>query len=267
MNKYDIENEIKRGAFGTIYKGRVKKTKEPVAIKIDHSSISTLQHEVRMIQYLYMAKVRNIPSVYWFGIHDDKPTFVMSFYECSLYDYSKERTIDEKKANMILLKILDIFEHLHKHFVLHRDIKPQNFMIKDGDIYLIDFGLSMFYINESGHHYPDKESDTMIGSPMFASIHIHNGHRYSRRDDIISLGYLYLYMVGKGFSSPVRTSSDDTPIIIRMHPHNEALRIQKEMDQLKNLFSNNQIQYYMTYAYSLDYDAEPKYEPLKRMFI
>ena len=187
MNKYDIETEIKRGAFGTIYKGRVKKTKETVAIKIDHSPISTLQHEVRMIQYLYMAKVRNIPSVYWFGMHEEKPTFIMSFYEYSLYDYSKERTIDEKKANMILLKILDIFEHLHKHYVLHRDIKPQNFMIKDGDIFLIDFGLSMFYINEAGQHYPDKESDTMIGSPMFASIHIHNGHRYSRRDDIISL--------------------------------------------------------------------------------
>lgn len=265
MNKYHIEGEIKRGAFGTIYKGRVKKTREKVAIKVDHGSMSTLPHEVKMIQYLYMAKVRNIPSVYWFGIHEEHPSLVMSFYEFSLYDYLKERTVDEKKVNMILLKTIDIFENIHKHYVLHRDIKPQNFMIKDGDIYLIDFGLSMFYINESGQHYPDKESDSMIGSPQFASIHIHNGHRYSRRDDMISLGYLYLYMIGKGFSTSDEMECD-IPTLNILHPQNQFLKSQKELDHLTTLFTNNQIQYYMSYVYSLDYDTEPKYEPMKRIF-
>ena len=89
MNKYEIGNEIKRGAFGAIYKGFVKKTREPVAIKIDHSPISSLQHEVRMIQYLYMAKVRNIPSIYWFGKHEEKPCVIMTYYECSRYDFIK----------------------------------------------------------------------------------------------------------------------------------------------------------------------------------
>jgi serine/threonine protein kinase len=265
MNKYTIENEIKRGAFGVIYKGTVKKTKEPVAIKIDHSQMPTLQHEVRMIQYLYMAKVREIPSVYWFGMHEEKPCFIMTYFECSLFDYSTKKTIDKEKADMMLLKILDIFENIHKLFVLHRDIKPQNFMIKDGDIYLIDFGLSMFYINENGEHYPDRISDTMIGSPQFASIHIHNGNRYSRRDDLIALGYLYLFMIGSPFV-PIHETSE-LPLINILHPMNVSLKKQKEMDHLRTLFSNKTIEYYMNYVYSLEYAELPKYEPLKMMFI
>jgi casein kinase 1 len=265
MNKYTIEKEIKRGTFGAIYKGCVKKTGEPIAIKIDQSPISTLQHEVKIIQYLYMSKVRNIPSIYWFGLHDEKPSIVMSFYECSLYDYYNQRIIDSKKADMILLKILDIFENIHKHFVLHRDIKPQNFMIKDGDIYLIDFGLSMFYINEEGNHYPDKLSDTMIGSPHFTSIHIHNGHRCSRRDDLISIGYLYLFMIGNCFTSV--DVKADIPLINIMHPQNQYLKSQKEMDCLINKLTNKTIEYYIQYVYALEYEETPKYEPLKRLFV
>jgi serine/threonine protein kinase len=266
MNKYNIEKEIRRGAFGVIYKGSVKKNGEPVAIKVDHSPISTLQHESRIIQYLYMTKVRNIPNIYWFGTYEEKPALVMSFYECSLYDYYSHRIIDTTKAAMILLKILDIFENIHKHFVLHRDIKPQNFMIKDGDIFLIDFGLSMFYINENGQHYPDSISETMIGSPIFASIHIHNGHRYSRRDDLISLGYLYLFMIGQGFTS-IDTDDCNIPLINIKHPQNQWYKTQKSIDQLIPMFSNNQIKYYMQYVYELEYDDVPKYEPLKRLFI
>ena len=293
MNKYEICAEIKRGAFGVIYKGFVKKNREPIAIKIDHSQVSTLQHEVRMIQYLYMANVRNIPSVYWFGMHEEKPSLVMTFYECSLYDYVQLRAIESNriedaqgpfisargagilnenwcnKAAMILVKVIDIFENIHKHFVLHRDIKPQNFMIKDGDIYLIDFGLSMFYINENGEHYPDRPSDTMIGSPNYASIHIHNGHRYSRRDDMIALGYLYLFLMQTPITSdglPEEVESD-IPIIHIMHPNNQVLKIKKEMPNLRTKFSTTQIKYYMEYTYSIEYDEVPKYDPMKLLFM
>ena len=267
MNKYEIESEIKRGAFGVIYKGLVKKTREPVAIKVDHSSSQTLKHESRVIQYLYMAKVRNIPSIYWFGIHEEKPALIMTYYECSLYDYCKERTVDFVKAGMILVKVLDIFENIHKLFVLHRDIKPQNFMVKNGDIYLIDFGLSMFYVQESGEHYPDIESTNMLGSPLFTSINIHMGHRYSRRDDLISLGYMYFYMTGSPFLFPVVEEATDIPPIHIMHPSNQYLKTQKEMEHLRTRFSNLSIQSYMEYVYSIEYAAAPKYESMKRIFM
>lgn len=256
-DRYTIGPELQRGAFGVIYKGMYEKKGEPVAIKMESAKISTLQHEVKMIQYLFMSGVRNIPCIYWFGTYLENPCVVITLFECSLYEYKisgKEITTD--KMNKIMWKLLDIFEHVHKYFVVHRDIKPHNFMIKNGELYLIDFGLATFYINENGQHYPDTGGTTMIGSPQFASIRIHQGHRYSRRDDLISLGYLWRYMMGKCWSSSAKSNLS---LLDLQHPMNLELQCQKE-----NIAEEN---HYMKYVYSLEYEETPKYEPLKLMFL
>jgi serine/threonine protein kinase len=195
INKYKIDKEIKRGAFGCILRGNYLKTGEPVAIKIEYGEIPSLKHEVKIINYLSTSGVKQIPSIYWYGIHENNPCLIITLYECSLFDYMKHRQITVEKMNILMLKTIDIIEHIHRFFVLHRDIKPANFMIKDGDIFLIDFGLSTFYLNENGEHYPNKQNNTIIGTPKFVSINIHMGHQYSRRDDLISLGYMYVYMI------------------------------------------------------------------------
>ena len=263
-NRYQIETEINRGAFGVIYKGHYK-SREPVAIKMDHSDTRTLQHEVKIIQYLYMAGVRRIPSIYWFGNHAERPCVVMNYYECSLYDYHlSKKSATPEKMFVLLYKMIEMFENIHKYFVLHRDIKPQNFMIKDGDIHLIDFGLAMFYIDDRGEHYPDRVSDTMIGSPAFASVHIHEGHRYSRRDDLISLIYLYLFMTGRPFETAavaVAAADADYPPIHILHAANQHLKRQKEYDCVRTL--DPHIDYLIKYLYSIKYEETPKYDRLK----
>ena len=57
----------------------------------------------------------------------------------------------------IMKKCLNVLKSIHQHGVLHRDIKPQNFMIKHDDIYLIDFGLSIFYIDENDRHIEKQD--------------------------------------------------------------------------------------------------------------
>lgn len=215
-NKYIIDVLISEGSFGKVYKGFHKKTREPVAIKIDFgivdtsggdtTIITTVNYETNIINYLFNAGVRKIPEIYWYGFIEDStreyvtkmgktPCLVMTLYECSLYDYMLKKTMTTEKLDIIFGKILNIFESIHKHYVLHRDIKPQNFMVKNGDIFLIDFGLSTFYMSDTGIHYPDRIENTLVGTPKFASIYLFKGHRYSRRDDFISIGYMYLYML------------------------------------------------------------------------
>ena len=68
-------------------------------------------------------------------------------------------------------------------------------MIKNEEIFLIDFGLSTIFVDEYLKHIePKNDSSFIIGTPKFISLHIHNGKDASRRDDVISLMYLYLYM-------------------------------------------------------------------------
>jgi serine/threonine protein kinase len=199
----------------------------------------------------------------------------------------KHRKITVEKMNILMLKILDIIEHIHRFFVLHRDIKPANCMIKDGDIFLIDFGLSTFYMNENGEHYPNKQNNTIIGTPKFVSINIHMGHQYSRRDDLISLGYMYVYMIlgdATWFSDIYKDNNMDDinetskKLIEIDHPMNILLKHNKSYDVFSKYIQNTQIQtheeetyeqinQYILYTYSLDYSDNPKYTPLKQIFI
>jgi len=265
--RYKQIEEIRRGAFGSIHRGIYEKTGEQVAIKMDIDQAS-LQHEIKMINYLYISGVRNIPSIYWFGKFDENPCVVMTLYECSLYDYRLNGQPTEEKIGKIMWKVLDILENIHKKFVVHRDIKPQNFMIKGGEIYLIDFGLATFYMGENGHHLPDTQSNHIIGSPLFVSVRIHEGHRYSRRDDLISMAYVYLWMLGKYTLRPPLPK--DTPEISPLdiaHPTNTWLLHQKS-----NIFSfmtnleHPGIGHYIEYVYAMLYDEAPKYQEMKMAF-
>jgi serine/threonine protein kinase len=268
--RYKLQTEIKRGAFGAIYKGIYEKTGEQVAIKIDIGQ-STLKHEIKMINHLYISGVRKIPSIYWFGEFEAKPSVVMTLYECSLYDYRLKGKPTETKMAKIMWKILEIIESIHKHFVVHRDIKPHNFMIKSGEIYLIDFGLATFYIGEDGEHCPNKSSTTIIGSPIFVSIRIHEGNKYSRRDDLISIGYLYLWMLGSFITLPnniERLKDTECSPINLDYSVNKYLLEQKEnllITIVKN--TNSDIQSYMEYVYGLLYDEIPKYAPMRTVFM
>lgn len=295
INKYKIGVEIKRGSFGCVLRGNYLKTGEPVAVKIEYGGIATLKHEVKIINYLSTSGVKQIPSIYWYGIHENNPCLIITLYECSLFDYMKDRKITIEKMNMLMLKTLDIIEHIHRFFVLHRDIKPANFMIKGGDVFLIDFGLSAFFINGNGEHYPNKQNTTIIGTPTFVSINIHMGHQYSRRDDLISLGYMYVYMILGGApwvptNNPTNNPTNKSFVDID-HPINITIKDNKSYDvfskyiheyplmQLSGSKTQTQntrthedtlmqcINQYILYTYSLEYFDIPKYTPLKQIFM
>lgn len=268
-NRYRIGPEIRRGAFGTIYKGIYEKTQEPVAIKLEHSNQTSLRHEIRMIQYLYMAGVKKIPSIYWFGTHENNPCVVMTLYECSLYDYRQRGQPTQANISKLMWLLIGIFEGVHKHWVVHRDIKPHNFMIKNGEVYLIDFGLATFYVDENGEHLPNQPSTTIIGSPYFTSLRVHEGHRYSRRDDLISLGYVWLFMMGVSWGTLPNIDSPTMPAdcspLDLTYPVNKWL-CQKKAD-IDSFMTSQEIRYYMDYVYELEYDETPKYTLLKLLFI
>ncbi len=80
---------------------------------------------------------------------------------------------------------------------MHRDIKPDNFRVReDGTIVLIDFGISCEYW-KNDKHIPFSDGKGLRGTPFYASINSHRGEELSRRDDIFSLFYTFLYLIEK----------------------------------------------------------------------
>jgi casein kinase 1 len=101
---------------------------------------------------------------------------------------------------MIMEQLVSRIEFIHSKNLLHRDIKPDNFLVgrgkKSNIIYAIDFGLSKKYRDsKSGLHIPYRDGKSLTGTARYASINTHLGVEQSRRDDIEALGYIMVYFL------------------------------------------------------------------------
>jgi serine/threonine protein kinase len=272
-NKYVIMEQIGKGMFGEVYLGKHKKTSESVAIKIEKESspYKLLKHETTILKYLYDNGSRKIPLVYWFGIWNKNICFVMSFYECSLHDYCKTSLMDEK-LDRIMIQCLNILESIHTHYVIHRDIKPQNFMILKGEIYIIDFGLATFFVDDKIEHIenPTTKSGNLVGSPKYASYNIHNGDASSRRDDLISLGYMYIYLYAKELPWDIcrKFANETLPETSIYHEANELRKECKSWENLEPILVkiNQKIYKFLNYCYQLKFNQTPNYHGLTQLF-
>jgi len=71
-------------------------------------------------------------------------------------------------------------EFLHQHNFIHRDMKPDNFLMGHGGkknmVYLIDFGLSKrFKDSKTGQHIPYRDGKDLTGTARYASVNTHLG--------------------------------------------------------------------------------------------
>jgi serine/threonine protein kinase len=196
MNKYLIECEIGKGKFGIVYKGSIRKNGKPVAIKMEQKQIATLRYEATILQYLTKCGLDCVPAVHWYGIYRDHKYLVMDYYDMTLQHYVdtmfKKYGRNEKTAEQIdklFDRMVDIVRNIHRCKIIHRDIKPDNFMICNSEIYLIDFGMATAVSDDA---VISKDQLHMVGTPTWMSYFLHDGYSPHYRDDLISVGYIYL---------------------------------------------------------------------------
>ena len=255
-NKYKLIEKIGEGSFGSIYKGENVRTKELVAVKIEsiNNDYKLLKNE--SIIYQYLTNTIGIPNVKWFGKDEKNYYMVINLLGESLQSIKNTReTFSLKLILQIGIQIISILKTIHDKGLVHRDIKPDNFLVgkneKNKQIYIIDFGFCKTYMNND-IHIKMKSTKSVIGSLTYSSINAHNFIELSRRDDLESLGYMLIYF----FKGELEWQKiEDTKKILNM----KQKIIQNE--NIPKILCN-----YLKYVRGLEFEETPDYILLSDMF-
>ncbi len=195
-NKYEIISKLGEGSFGKVFKGRHIRSNEEFAIKIQHKDIvEVLKHEAKI--YKYLQGINGIPIIRNYGTDMGFNYLILDYINISL----DKLNLSHENIVKYFMDSINIIENIHKKGVLHRDVKPDNFMIKENNgvskLYIIDFGLAKIYLSDDKTHIEERNDRKLVGTVKYASINLHNGIEPSRRDDIESLCYTFISLYKK----------------------------------------------------------------------
>lgn len=195
-NKYKLLEQIGLGTFGSIFKAENVRTRELVAIKVESIKNETKLLKNESIIYQYLKNINGVPNIKWFGKDDFNYYMVIDLLGPSLQAVKDNRgNFSLKLTLQIGIKTFYLIKSIHEMGLIHRDIKPDNFLLgKNENINIIDFGFCTRYLDNHNNHIEKRNSNSLIGSLSYASINAHNNIQLSRRDDLESLMYTLIYL-------------------------------------------------------------------------
>ncbi|XP_073158800.1 casein kinase 1-like protein 2 [Henckelia pumila] len=267
-NKYRLGRKIGSGSFGEIYLGTNIQTNEELAIKLENVKTKHPQLLYESKLYRILQGGTGIPNVRWFGVEGDYNVLVMDLLGPSLEDLFNfcSRKLSLKTVLMLADQMINRVEFVHSKSFLHRDIKPDNFLMGLGrranQVYIIDFGLAKKYRDSSTHqHIPYRENKNLTGTARYASMNTHLGIEQSRRDDLESLGYVLMYFL-RG-SLPWQGLKAGTK-----KQKYEKISEKKVSTSIESLCRGYPTEFasYFHYCRSLRFEDKPDYAYLKRIF-
>ncbi|GFS43392.1 casein kinase 1-like protein 2 [Actinidia rufa] len=269
-NKFRLGRKIGSGSFGEIYLGTHIQNNEEVAIKLENAKTKHPQLLYESKLYRILQGGTGIPNVRWFGVEGEYNVLVMDLLGPSLEDLFNfcNRKLSLKTVLMLADQMINRVEFVHCKSFLHRDIKPDNFLMGLGrranQVYMIDFGLAKKFRDTTTHHHqhiPYRENKNLTGTARYASMNTHLGIEQSRRDDLESLGYVLMYFL-RG-SLPWQGLKAGTK-----KQKYEKISERKVSTSIEALCRGYPTEFasYFHYCRSLRFDDKPDYSYLKRLF-
>ena len=267
LNDYVLTEQIGSGSFGEVYLARYK-TGGYVAVKVEERKKSNrIYNEYKIYVYLHRHGFDiGLPKIYDYLQTPDYNIMVMQLMGPSLDDIFNKHKKKFKLSTVLLLalQIITLMEQLHGAEYIHRDIKPNNFLIgrnqNKHQVYIMDFGLSKKYVIDDKHiKYRDGRS--LIGTARYASVNMHMGIEPARRDEMESIGYMFVYFLKGILPWQGIKKQKGYNHIQKIGEMKMSTKLDRLCEGLPDCFKE-----YISYCKKLKFDEEPDYDYMRGLF-
>ncbi|GAN04420.1 CK1/CK1/CK1-G protein kinase [Mucor ambiguus] len=220
--------------------------------------------------YKTLLNITGIPSAYYFGQEGLHNILVIDLLGPSLEDLfdTCSRKFSVKTVATLARHMITRIQSVHDNNLIYRDIKPDNFLIgrqgtSDANtVYLIDFGMAKQYRDpKTKQHIPYRERKSLSGTARYMSINTHLGREQSRRDDLESLGHVFMYFLRGSLPwQGLKAATNKQKY--------EKIGEKKQTTTIKDLCAGfpEEFGIYLQYVRKLGFEETPDYDFLRDLF-
>ena len=264
FSKYKATKKLGEGSFGKVYQAEYNGQNYAIKMEYKEKEQGLLEIEATIMSYL---KGPNIPYIQSYGYSGDFNVLVMQLLDKSLEDLiNKYTTFSIKTTAMLGYQMVNILQYIHDRHIIHRDIKPDNFVMgakeDNAKLYILDFGLAKKYrSSRTLIQYPYIKKKKLTGTARYASIHALEAYEQSRRDDLESIGYVLMYFLRGNLpwqGLKVRSKENRYKKILEKKRETSSEELCKDFPH--EFFE------YVDYTRNLEYEQDPDYDFLRKKF-
>jgi serine/threonine protein kinase len=285
FNQWKIGSKIGEGAFGCVYEATNIDSGRTVAVKFEKqtSQYPQLAFEyqlLRSLRYSQSSHQTCTPRPLAFGQTKTKEFRFMVMQrlgptvQTMIDDAHDDAEVKMHRIAVCAAGILACLHTLHDSGFVHRDVKPENFLLrsaKSKHIYMVDFGFCMRFLDAKQRTcIPQTQGNEFEGTVRFASLNMHKGLRLSRRDDLHSLCYIIAFwhrgkLPWQNIQPPAKKKDDQK----RKQNYRPLVQREKEKWTMRQLGEGlpPSMLTFMDRCDRLTFEEEPPYEELTALLL
>src|SRR6185369_14309015 len=271
IGRYEIRSQIGAGGMGEVYLARDTELDRTVALKVLPASVAT--DEQRMRRFVQEAKAasslnhQNIITIYEIGNSDSSRFIATEFVDgVTLRQKLRRGRLNFSETLDIGIQIATGLAAAHEAGIIHRDVKPENVMLRnrDGFVKLLDFGLVKLTEvtgSDTDTEAPTRalvntDAGTVMGTVVYMSPEQARGKQVDARTDIWSLGVILYEMITGSTPFSGESSADVIAAIVKSEPPAISRIAPDTPDKLAEIISK-----------ALEKNVDDRYQTIKDLLV
>jgi serine/threonine protein kinase len=223
--RFEILRLLGRSANSEVYLAATETHEENVALKVSHEELApgvdAFQLLAREYRALSAVEHPGVVGIYDYGVHAGREFLAMEYFPAGDLRQRMDQGISTAAAIDCARSISAALQAVHAAGLVHRDLKPQNVMMRgNGDAVLIDFGLAKILDGSAS-----TRTGVLRGSPYYMSPEQAQGAPVDARSDLYSLGVMLYEMLAQRKPYYGENAVD----LLKQHVHAPVPRLPEEL--------------------------------------